>query len=374
MENKKILIIGAGPVGCTVAEILSKKSFKVQIIESRNHIAGNCYDYKDKYGVLIHKYGPHYFRTNNVRIFKYLSKFTKWIPGNYTVNSYVDKKYYDFPINLNTINKFFKEKFTPSKAKKFLNEISIYNNKKINFENYLKSKIGKSLYENFYKNYTIKQWGINPKLISASVAKRIPIRFNTNNDYIEAKYKYMPKKGFTYMFNKMISHKNIKVELKKKYKFRLEDLDKYNSIVYTGPIDAFFNFKYGKLGWRSLKFKFSTYEKNFKQHCLQINYPNDYKFTRKVEYKHVTKQKTNYTTISREYPQFKGQPYYPISTENDKKILKKYNKDKNYYEKEKLFFAGRLAEYKYINTDQAVETGLKIANKILKQNQKKSVK
>jgi UDP-galactopyranose mutase len=368
MKNKKILIIGAGPVGCTIAEILSKKSYKIEIIESRNHIAGNCYDYKDKYGVLIHKYGPHYFRTNNINIFKYLSKFTKWIPGKYTVNSYVDKNYYDFPINLNTINKFFKKNFNSLDAEKFLKKISIKSNKKINFENYLISKIGKRLYEKFYKYYTFKQWGINPNLISASVAKRIPIRFDTNNDYIKAKYKYMPKKGFTYMFQKMISHKNINTILNKKYLFTDADLKKYNSIVYTGPIDAFFNFQHGRLGWRSLKFNFTTYNKKIKQHCLQINYPNDYKFTRKVEYKHVTKQNINYTTISKEYPQSKGDPYYPISTKKDKKILEKYNKNKKFYEKNGLYFVGRLAEYKYINTDQAIEAGLKIANKILKKN------
>ena len=365
MKNKKVLIVGAGPVGCTIAEILSKKSYKIELIDSRNHIAGNCYDYKDKHGVLIHKYGPHYFRTNDTKIFKYLSNFTKWIPGNYMVNSYIDKIFYDFPINLNTINKFFKKNFTSIEAKNFLKKISIKNSKKNNFQSYLISKIGKKLFEKFYKNYTIKQWGINPNLISASVAKRIPIRFNKNNEYIEAKYKYMPKNGFTYMFQKMISSKNINITLNKKYKFKPDDFKKYDKIVYTGPIDAFFNFKYGKLGWRSLKFNFTTYNQKFKQHCLQINYPNDYKFTRKVEYKHVTKQTSNYTTISREYPQSKGDPYYPVGTKKDKKILQLYNQNKFFFEEKGLYFAGRLAEYKYINTDEAIGIGVKIANKIL---------
>ena len=360
--------MGAGPVGCTVAEILSKKSYKIDLIDSRNHIGGNCYDYKDKYGVLVHKYGPHYFRTDNEKIYKYLSKFTKWIPGKYTVNSYVDKIYYDFPINLNTINKFFKKNLSSLEAKKYLKKISIKNKKKNNFQTYLMSKIGKNLFEKFYKNYSIKQWGINTNLIDASVAKRIPIRFNKNNDYIEAKYKFMPKKGFTSMFQKMISNKNIKITLKKKYKFSPNDLIKYQNIIYTGPIDAFFNFNLGRLGWRSLKFNLTTYKKNFKQHCLQINYPNDYKFTRKVEYKYVTKQKIKYTTISKEYPISKGEPYYPVSTDKDKKLLKLYNKNKEFYEKNGLYFAGRLAEYKYINTDQAVGIGLTLANKILKKN------
>ena len=175
------------------------------------------------------------------------------------------------------------------------------------------------------------------------------------------------------MFEKMISHKNINIMLKKKYRFSTNDLKKYSNIIYTGPIDAFFNFKFGKLGWRSLKFNFTSYKKEYKQHCLQINYPNDYKFTRKVEYKYVTQQKTKYTTVSREYPKSAGDPYYPRSTEKDKKLLKLYEKSKEYFEKEGIYFAGRLAEYKYINTDQAIEIGLSVANKILISGNKRSV-
>jgi UDP-galactopyranose mutase len=371
IKSKKILIVGAGPVGCTIAEILSKKSFIVDIFDSRNHIAGNCFDFKNQFGVLVHKYGPHYFRTNNKKILKYLSKFTKWIPGKYFVSSYVDKQYYDFPINLNTINKFFKKNFTSIEAKKFLKKKSKKINKNLNFETYLISQIGEQLYRKFYKNYTIKQWGVKPNLISASVAKRVPIKFNRNKDYIISRFKFMPKKGFTSMFKKMISHTNINIKLNKKYKYSHNDLTKYNNIVFTGPIDSFFNFKFGKLGWRSLKFNFVTYKKKYKQHCLQINYPNNYKFTRKVEYKHVTQQKTNYTTISKEYPKSKGEPYYPRSTIKDKKILKLYEEGKKYFEKKGIYFAGRLAQYKYINTDQAIEIGMSVAKRILLSNSKR---
>ena len=207
-------------------------------------------------------------------------------------------------------------------------------------------------------------------MLSESVAKRIPIRFNKKKDYIIANYKLMPKFGFTEMFKKMISNKNIKLILKKKYKFSENDFNKYEHIIYTGPIDVFFNYKFGRLGWRSLKFKFETYKKKYFQHCLQINYPNEYKFTRKVEYKYVTKQKSKYTTISKEYPRSVGEPYYPISTSKDKKILKKYQILINKYEKRNLYFAGRLAEYKYINTDQAIEIGINTAKKILKKKKK----
>ena len=365
IKKNKILIVGAGPVGCTVAEILSNSRNKIKIIESRNHIAGNCFDYKNRYGNLVHKYGPHYFRTNSREVLKYLSRFTKWIPGEYFVNSYVDKNYYEFPINLNTINKFFNKSFNTVEAKKFLNKLSQKNSKKNNFETYLISKIGKKLYEKFYKNYTIKQWGVDPKKLSESVAKRIPIRFDTNKEYIKAKYKLMPKYGFTKMFKKMISSKNISITFNKKYKFSKNDLNNYDSIVYTGPIDAFFHYKFGKLGWRSLKFNFTTYKKKKYQRCLQVNYPNDFKFTRKVEYNYVTKIESKYTTVSREYPKSNGDPYYPRSTKKDKKLFDKYKMEKKYFEQKKLYFAGRLAEYKYINTDQAVEIGMKLAKKIL---------
>tara|TARA_B100000989_G_scaffold113288_2_gene83217 strand:- start:1281 stop:2411 length:1131 start_codon:yes stop_codon:yes gene_type:complete len=364
-KKNKILVIGAGPVGCTIAEILSKKSFEVRLIDSRDHIAGNCYDFKNEFGILVHKYGPHYFRTNNKNIIKYLNKFTKWIPGNYVVNSYVDKQYYEFPINLNTINKFFKKNFNSKNAKKFLLKIAVKSKKK-NFETFLKSRIGSKMYEKFYKNYTTKQWGINPKLLSDTIAKRIPVRLNKNKDYISANYRLMPKHGFTKMFKNMITHRNIKIELKKKYKFSDHDLKKYNFIVYTGPIDAFFNFKFGKLGWRSLKFNFETYKRKNYQHCVQVNYPNNFKFTRKVEYKYVTQQKSIYTTISKEYPRSSGEPYYPRSTKEDKKILSTYQRYIKEYEKKNLYFAGRLAQYIYINTDEAIEIGITTAKRILK--------
>lgn len=365
IKNKKVLIVGAGPVGCTIAEILSNKKFNIEIIDSRNHIAGNCYDYKDKFGILVHKYGPHYFRTNKKRIINYLNKFTKWIPGKYIVNAFVDKKYYDFPINLNTINKFFNKNFNSSQAKSFINKISLKNKNKKNFETHLTSTIGIKLYKKFYKNYTIKQWGINPRLINESVAKRIPLKFNKNKDYILSKFKLMPKYGFTEMFKKMISKKNINIKLKKKYKFSEKDLKKFNFIIYTGPIDAFYDYRFGKLGWRSLKFKFKTFKQKYKQHCLQINYPNNFNHTRSVEYKYVTNQKSNFTTLSYEYPMSTGDPYYPISTIKDKKILKTYQEKSKILEKKGIYFAGRLAEYKYINTDQAIEIGLKTAKKIL---------
>jgi len=363
-KKNNILIVGAGPVGLVSANILSKlkQVNSICILDKRNHIGGNCFDYINKSGLLVHKYGPHYFRTNSKKILNYLSKFTEWIKGDYIVKSSVNKHLYDFPINLNTLEKFFKKKLNEKTAKKILN-----NEKETvdqdNFENFLISKIGRKLYENFYKNYTIKQWGIDPKKIPSSVAKRIPIRFNRKKEYVDAEYKLMPKNGYTEMFKKMITSDKIKMILKENFSKKKH---KANIVIYTGPIDLYFNYKYGKLNWRSLNFKFQTFKKKKFQNFLQINFPNDYKFTRIVEYKHVTKQKSQKTTISKEYSKKHGDPYYPINTEIDKKIYNKYYKEAKKLEKQNIFFCGRLAEYTYINTDEAIHKGMELAKKIRK--------
>ena len=365
MKIQNILIVGSGPVGCTVAETLSSlKNLRITIIDQRKHIGGNCYDFKNKYGILVHKYGPHYFRTNNKLIINYLSKFTKWIKGDYFVKSFYKKNLYDFPINLNTLEEFYNRKFTKNSAKKFLKKITKNNQIKNNFEDYLKSKIGVEMYEAFYKNYTKKQWGLDPKNLSVKLAKRVPIYFNRSRNYIKAKYKLMPKFGFTQMFKKMIYKKNITVKLGVTYNHEM--LNNYDLVVYTGPVDAFFNYNLGRLKWRSLDFKFITKKKHFLQENVQINYPNNYKFTRSVEYKHVTKQNSKFTTISREFPKSSGDPYYPVNTKDNIVLYKKYLKRVKNLIKKNIFFCGRLAEYTYINTDEAINKGLMLAKKIKK--------
>ena len=367
----KILIVGAGPVGCTVANLFSnKRSNKIEIVEKRNHIAGNCYDYYDVNNILVHKYGPHYFRTNKKYIIEYLSKFTKWIKGEYYVNSYDNRKLYQFPINLNTLEEVYQQKFTKEKAEKYFQD----NKKKIkkpkNFEEYLISKIGNDLYSKFYKNYTIKQWGIDPKKLKSDIAMRIPIRTNRNNKYLKEKFQLMPSKGFTFMFGNMIKSKNIKVMLNSKIEINSKTKDwlkkNYDLIIYTGPIDKFFLNKYGKLNWRSLKFNFKNFKQRFKQPVCQINYPNNFRYTRTVEYKHVTKQDSDSTTISYEYPLSKGDPYYPVNTKIDETRYKKYLELADEFNEYNIYFAGRLAQYTYINTDEAINIGLNLYKKLNK--------
>jgi len=326
-----------------------------------------CYDEYNKQGVLYHKYGPHYLRFKNKQTLKYLSNFTKWIKGDYIVKSVIKNKLYSFPINLDTLESFFNVKLRSKK-----DALNLLNKKKINIKNpknsedLILSKLGEEIYENFYKNYTIKQWGLDPKKLDKSVAGRVPIRFNRNPYYVNEKLRFMPKNGFTSLFKRMIGNKNISLYLKTDY-FKIKDKIKPNYFtIYTGTPDRFFDFKYGKLDWRSLKFKFETHKKNYIQDYVQYNYPNVYKFTRKVEIKHVTKQKSNYTVISKEFPTNHGDPYYPILNKKNLNKFKKYEKLMFSEAKNNIFFEGRLARYKYFNTDEVIENALELFGKLKK--------
>lgn len=368
MQTKKvdILIVGAGPVGCVIAERCAKiKNWTSLIIDKRNHIAGNCFDLKSKKNVLYHKYGPHYMRFKKKKIFKYVSKFTKWIKGNYIVKSYIDGKLYPIPINLITIEKFFKKKFkNQTEAKYFINRKKIKIKKIRNSEDFILSKLGTEIYENFYKNYTIKQWGRHPRELDKSICGRLPIRYNKNCYYVNEKMKFMPKDGYTKLFSNMINNNKINVLLNTSYKKIKNRIKPRIATIYTGAPDEYFNYKFGKLNWRSLDFKHKTLRKKYVQDCVQINYPNERKYTRSIEIKHVTKQKSNYTLISYEYPKSTGEPYYPVINERNMKKFAKYKKLMQKEKKRRIFFEGRLAQYTYINMDQAIERSLNLFQKI----------
>ena len=359
-----VIIVGAGPVGCVLAERFSNiLNLKVLIIEKRNHIAGNCFDTKNSKGLLYHKYGPHYLRFKNKKTFDYVSKFTKWIPGNYIVKSIVKNKHYTIPINLDTLEKFFNVKFKSNKeAIDFINKKRFKISNPKNSEEFVLSKLGKEIYDAFYKNYTKKQWGMDPKKLSKEITGRIPIRMDRSEHYVNEKLRYMPKNGYTELFKKMTNNKNITFLLNTDY-FKVKNKFKANYFtIYTGIPDRYFNYKFGKLKWRSLIFKFKTFKKKFIQKNVQYNFPNEFKFTRKVEIKHVTKQRSNYTVISKEYPTGKGEPYYPIMDKSNIKMFKKYEKLMNSLSKKNIYFEGRLARYKYFNTDQVIEKALDLFN------------
>lgn len=368
-EQKKysLLIVGAGPVGCVIAErAATVLGWKVLVIDKRDHIAGNCYDMLHESGVLIHRYGPHYFRTNNEELLSYLSNFTDWIQGDYFVKVSTRGELFPFPINLLTLRQFFKNPdLTAEEAASLLEEKREHIENPANSEEFVLSRVGRELYEAFYLGYTKKQWAIHPKDLAPSVCGRIPVRLNTDERYVDHKHQVTPAKGFTEMFKNMIDNPNIDVMLETDYKDVKDSIVPECATVYAGPIDEYFGCKLGKLPWRSLAFEFKQEEQEYVQPTVQINYPNQHDYTRTVEIKHVTKQQHPSTVISYEYPKAEGDPYYPIPRQVNKELYEQYKalgeqetKDNNVY------FCGRLAEYRYYNTDEVIERALSTFNTI----------
>ncbi|MCK5608192.1 UDP-galactopyranose mutase [Candidatus Pacearchaeota archaeon] len=364
MEKYDYLIVGAGFSGAILAERLLSIGKKVLVVDTRSHIGGNCYDFLDSNGVWAHKYGPHYFRTNFSNVRNYLSKFTEWILQKYIVKISVDGKLYPMPINLTTINLFFNQNLrTEKEVLDFLKtkQEKIPNPK--NAEEQVLSRFGKEIYESFFKNYTIKQWGTSPTNLDASITARIPLRTDTYDSYVDDFFQAMPKDGYTAIFKNIL--KGVEIRLNTSFS-DIKDSVEYDSLIYTGPIDEFFEHKFGKLPYRSLKFEFERHEKEFYQECVQINYPNEHDYTRIVEIKHATKQKIPATTIMKEYPAKDGPPLYPILNPKNREIYGKYKS-----EAEKLknvYFIGRLAEYRYSNMDQVVKNALDLFEELKKTN------
>lgn len=353
------LIVGAGYAGSVLAERLSSQLGKTcLIVEKRNHIGGNAYDEYDTAGVRLHAYGPHYFRTQSDRILEYLSQFTEWHLVDFKILSWTDGKFWQFPINLNTFEQILGRPSTSEEMAATLAQWRVPIDNPKNSEEVIISQVGVRLYEMFFKNYTRKQWKRDPKDLDPSVCGRIPIRTNRDDRYLSEKFQGLPRDGYTKMFERMLNHPNIKLLLRTRYQEVLPHIS-YKHLIYTGPVDEYFEWCYGPLPYRSLRFERETINKEFFQPAVQVNYPNDYDFTRIVEIKHVTGQKLPVTTIIREYPDDFGpgkEPYYPIPAPDAQQLYKKYSelaaKEKN------VSFVGRLATYRYYNMDQVVGMAL----------------
>lgn len=363
----KNVIVGAGLSGIVLAErITNELNEEVLIIEKRNHIGGNCYDYYNEDGILIHKYGPHIFHTNIKRVWDYLSQFTDWRLYQHRVLAYVDGQYVPLPINLDTIKKLYNLNLSPEEVKNFYERVKepLTADKIKNSEDMVISKVGKELYEKFFKGYTKKQWDMYPVELAPEVTARIPTRTNRDDRYFTDKYQGLPEYGYTKMFEKMLDNKNIKIMLNTDYKDIIDDIE-YDRLFYSGPIDYFFDYKYGKLPYRSLDIVFETYDQEYYQEVGTVNYPNDYDFTRITEYKHLTGQKHEKTTISKEYSKADGEPYYPIPKKENIELYKKY---KNEADKlDNVIFVGRLGTYSYLNMDVVVDQALSVfENNVLK--------
>jgi UDP-galactopyranose mutase len=360
MAEHDLLIVGAGPVGCVVAErAATELGWTSLVVEKRAHVAGNCYDRLHSSGVLVHEYGPHYFRTNDEGLLAYLSRFTEWIPGNYLVKSSVRGRLYPFPINLTTLEQFFGRSFTAESAQAFLEERREKIEQPANSEEFVLSRVGRELYEAFYLGYTLKQWDRHPRDLDPSVCGRIPVRFDRDERYVNHRFQVTPARGFTAMFERMIADPRIEVALRTDYREVRASMTPRQATIYCGPIDEYFDYRLGRLPWRSLQFEFQAHDRELIQPCVQINYPDEHAYTRSVEIKHVTGQQIPRTVISVEYPRAAGDPYYPVPAAANERLYREYARMAETETRDRrVYFTGRLARYRYLNTDEAIEGAL----------------
>jgi UDP-galactopyranose mutase len=356
------LIVGAGFAGSVLAERLASQSGnKILIIDKRIHIGGNAYDCYDEKGILVHKYGPHIFHTNSREVFEYLSLFTQWRSYEHRVLASVDGQLVPIPINLDTVNRLYGLNLTSFQLEEFFASVSEPKEYIRSSEDVVVSNVGRELYEKFFRSYTRKQWGIDPSELDKSVTARVPTRTNRDDRYFTDTYQAMPLLGYTRMFENMLSHPNIKIALNTDYR-EIVGVIPYQEMIYTGPIDEFFDYRYGKLPYRSLEFQHETLNKPVHQPVAVVNYPNEHLYTRVTEFKYLTGQEHAKTSIVYEYPRAEGDPYYPVPRPENAELYKKY---KALAEATRgVHFVGRLATYKYYNMDQVVAQALTIYNQL----------
>jgi UDP-galactopyranose mutase len=350
------LVVGAGFAGSVLAERLATVcDQRVLIVDRRPHIGGNAYDRHDDAGILIHPYGPHIFHTNSAEIFDYLSRFTEWRPYQHRVLASVDGQQLPMPINLDTVNRLYGLKLTSFEMQGWLDSVAEKLDRIETSEDAVVAKVGRDLYQKFFRGYTRKQWGLDPSELDASVTARVPTRTNRDDRYFADTFQAMPRHGYTRMFEKMLHHPNIKIMLNTDYR-EIVDMVPWNHMVYSGPIDAFFNHRHGKLPYRSLEFRHVNLPQEQFQPVGTVNYPNDYGYTRISEFKHITGQRSESTSIVYEYPQAEGDPYYPVPRPENAALYKRYEHDAD--QLTNVTFVGRLATYKYYNMDQVVGQAL----------------
>jgi len=374
----EFIVVGSGFAGSVIAErIANILNQKVLIIEKRNHIGGNCYDYRDENNIIVHKYGPHLFHTDYKEVFDYLSNFTDWHIYHHKVLAFVDGKKVPLPFNLDSIYEVFPQELAKRLEVRLIEKYGY--GAKIPILELLKEEdkdlkfLASYVYEKIYKNYTIKQWGLKPEEISPQVTARVPIYVSRDNRYFTDKYQVIPKDGYTKIFERMLNHPNIKIMLNTDFK-EVISIDFENKkiyflgqefrgkLIFTGMIDELFNFKYGFLPYRSLDLRFETIEQEYYQEAPVVNYPNDYDFTRITEFKHIHPVKSNKTTILKEYPKAYRPnvdiPYYPVFTKENQELYNKYKEEADKFEN--LVLVGRLAEYRYYDMDDVVKRALEV--------------
>jgi UDP-galactopyranose mutase len=358
-------VVGAGFAGATVAERLANAGRRVLVIDKRHHIGGNAFDEQDVHGVLVHRYGPHIFHTNAERIFAYLSRFTDWRRYEHRVRAVVEGKEYPMPINRDTINKLYGLDLDEDGVRAYLERVREPRSPAKTSEDVFLGNVGRDLYEKFFLNYTRKQWGVDPSQLGAQVAARIPVRTNSDDRYFSDRFQAMPLHGYTKMFERMLDHHNIHVDLGVDFASIRERMGGCR-IVYTGPIDAYFDYCFGPLPYRSLRFEHEHIpDVDLCQSVGTLNFPNDFGFTRVTEFKHLTGQAHSGTSVVREYPSAEGEPYYPVPCEANEQLYKKYAAKAA--TEARVTFVGRLAQYRYYNMDQVVAAALKTAEQLVRE-------
>ncbi len=350
------LIVGAGFAGSVLAERLAnERNERVLLIDRRPHIGGNAYDRYDDDGLLIHQYGPHIFHTNSKQIFDYLSRFTEWRFYEHRVLAEVDGMQVPIPINLDTVNKLYGLNLTSEQLQDWFAERAEMTGEIKTSEDVVVSVVGRELYEKFFRGYTRKQWGLDPSELDKSVTSRVPTRTNRDDRYFTDEFQFMPKHGYTRMFEKMVGHPNIDIMTQTEYD-DVKNVIPHRRVIYCGPIDEYFNFQFGKLPYRSLRFEHVTLDKPWHQSVGVVNFPQTNDYTRVTEYKHLTGQEHAKTALTYEYPSAEGDPYYPIPQAENQELFKKY--ERLALATPDVWFVGRLATYRYYNMDQIVGQAL----------------
>jgi UDP-galactopyranose mutase len=352
------LIVGAGFAGSVLAERLaSEAGERVLLIDRRPHVGGNAYDERNEAGILIHRYGPHIFHTNSEAIWDYLSQFTSWRPYAHRVLACVDDRLVPIPINRTTVNTLYGLRLeTEEQVQAFYDALAEPRSPARTSEDVVVSRVGTELYEKFFRGYTRKQWGLDPSQLDASVAARIPTRTNDDDRYFTDRYQAMPKDGYTALFERMLDHPRIDVQVDTAFEDVPRQL-RYSSLIYTGPIDAFFGWRFGPLPYRSLAFRFETHAIPSFQPVATVNYPDEQvPHTRITEFKQLTGQRHPSTTVVYEYPRAEGDPYYPIPRPESAQLYERYKALAD--ATPEVEFVGRLATYKYYNMDQVVGQAL----------------